>query len=560
MHYKNFINATYAPAAYLQDTPLEKIKADMEKVGRYVRFDKIYLETYRNITVQREKMQAVKKLFTEHGYAVSGGITPVEPGTLMGAMCYTNPEIRKKLGNICAYTADLFDEIMFDDFYFTNCRCELCIAARGERSWAEFRLSLMSGVSEELIKRAKEVNPAVHMIIKYPNWYESYPACGYNPEDQPDMFDSIYTGTETRDPHYPHQNLQRYLSYFLPRLMENIKPGLNGGGWYDLFECSLEDYVQQAYLTMFAKCRENMLFCFPLLVNSPAVYMAAAGAVYDDADNIMNQLGEPVGIACYKPFHSHGERHLYDYLGMLGIPLEPYPEYPENADVIILTASAAWDNVIVERICQSLLKGAKVIITSGLYKLLENRGIRDIFPIEVTEKCVKSDVFTNIVYGQNNIGSSKAFGEITIPHIGYATNDIWALSSASTPYESHPLLLCGEYGKGKMYVLNTPNNKADLYKLPVETLTLLRSELDLPVTLEAAAKIGLFMYDNNTFIISSFTERPENVRFCIKRENVSLTLLTSNWRIKVEKTRSGEGESVFEVTLMPGWYAAFKAE
>ena len=565
MHYKNFLTVTYAPAAYLNDNSIEQLREDIEKVGRYIKLDKIYLETYRSeILVERDKMEAIKALFIEYGYAVSGGITTTVKQTLMGSMCFTDPENRKRLGEIAAYTAELFDEVMLDDFYFTNCRCELCIKAKGERDWTSYRLALMNDISENvIIKNAKAANPKANVIIKYPNWYDSYQACGYNLEDEPPMFDMIYTGTETRDPHYTHQNLPRYLSYFLPRLMEKVKPGKNGGGWYDFFECNLEDFVQQAYLTLFAKCRENLLFCFPLLVNLPS-FTAAAGAFYDEADLFAGQIGEPMGIACYKPYHSYGERRLHDFLGMLGIPLDPYPYYPSDARTLILTADAAWDKEIVGKIKQSLLNGSNVFITSGLYEKLADQGIEDILPLEVTSRKITSDTFTNSTFGHNNSGYVKSEGTVTMPYIAYNENDLWVLSSAITPYFSSPLLLRGSYGKGNLYVLTIPDTMADLYKLPAETLTLIRRELGLSVTLECTGRVGLFLYDNNTFILQSFLDRPEYVQICINKPGVSIVPLVQTRQVGktvfMTKSRCRENESVFGVRLMPGRYSAFKIE
>jgi len=561
MHYKNFLTVTYAPAGYLFDNPLEQIKADIEKTGKYIKLDKIYLETYRSeVLVEREKMEAVKALFVENGYMVSGGITTTVKRNLMGSMCFTDKENRKRLGEIAAYTAKLFDEIILDDFYFTNCRCESCIKAKGDRDWASFRLMLMNDISENvIIKNAKVANPKVNCIIKYPNWYDSFQANGYNFEDESKMFDMIYTGTETRDPNYTHQNLPRYLSFFLPRLFEHVKPGKNGGGWYDLFDCSLEDYVQQAYLTLFSKCREQMLFCFPLLVNAP-LYTAAVGAFFDEADQFIGQIGEPVGVACYKPYHSHGERLLHEFVGMCGVPLDPYPYYPGNAKTVFLTADAAWDAEIVDKIKQSLLKGSKVFITSGLYEKLAGLGIEDILPLEVTNRKITTDVFTNSAFGRGNCGYVKAASPITLSHVAYNENDIWPLSAALTPHSSHALLLCGAYGKGSLYILTIPDNFSDLYNLPAETLALLRGELDLPITLECAGRVSLFPYDNDTFILQSFLDRPERVRVRINRPNVKLELLAKTKIRPFEIVRSGEAESVFDIFMMPGHYMAFKIE
>jgi hypothetical protein len=565
MHYKNFLTVTYAPAAYLNDNSIEQLRADIEKIGRYIKLDKIYLETYRSETlVERKKMEEIKALFIEKGYAISGGITTTVKSTLMGSMCFTDPENRKRLGEIAAYTAEVFDELMLDDFYFTNCRCESCIKAKGDRDWTAFRLALMNDISQNvIIKNAKAANPKVNCIIKYPNWYDSYQANGYNLEDESRMFDMIYTGTETRDPFYTHQNLPRYLSYFLPRLMEHIKPGKNGGGWYDLFECSLEDYVQQAYLTLFAKCRENLLFCYPLLVYSPS-YTAAVGAFYDEADSFIGQTGEPVGIACYKPYHSHGERRLYEYLGMTGIPLDPYPYYPSDAKTVLLTADAAWDSEITDKIKQSLKKGSNVFITSGLYEKLSGIGIEDILPLEITGRKITTDTFTNSSFGFNNAGYLKSESPVTLPHIAYNENDMWILSSALTPYCSHPLLLSSTYANGRLYVLTIPDAMADIYKLPAETLTLLRKELNLPVTLECGSRVGLFLYDNNTFIVQSFLDRPERVRVCVNKAGASIIPLVETRQGGktrfITKARSGENESVYEILLMPGRYMTFRIE
>ncbi|MDR0248886.1 MAG: hypothetical protein LBI44_04420 [Oscillospiraceae bacterium] len=558
MHYKNFVNATYAPAAYLSESAPDALAADIEKVTRYVGLDKIYLETYRSgVTVERGKMEQIKELCASRGLALAGGVTTTAQGSLMGAMCYTDPLTRERLGDVAAYTAGLFDEFILDDFFFTNCRCERCAEAKGGRSWADFRLMQMRDVAENVIvKPAKAANGRVRVVIKYPNWYESFPACGYNLRETPALFDGVYAGTETRDPHYTHQNLQRYLSYFLPRLLERAAPGRNGGGWYDLFECGLEDYVQQAYLTLFAKCRENMLFCLPLLARYPAVYAAAAGAVYDDADGLMGRLGSPAGVACYKPHNSQGERHLYDYLGMLGLPLDPYPYYPENAATVLLTASAAHDGRITEHIKGTLARGGDVFVTSGLYGALSGKGIEDILPLAVTGGTAAAARFTNPGYGRNNTSFVSAAEPLALPLMEYDTNNLWALSSALTPYGSHPWLLRGACGNGALYVLGIPPRFADLYKLPPETLTLLRGEMRLPVTLECGAGVGLFLYDNNTFIVCSFLTEPVNVKMRFARAGTALTQLAGTGAAR--RARSLDGESVYEVTLQPGRYHAFE--
>ncbi len=53
-----------------------------------------------------------------------------------------------------------------------------------------------------MLKPARAVNPNIKMIIKYPNWYEHFQGLGYDLDKEAQMFDAIYTGTETRDPEH----------------------------------------------------------------------------------------------------------------------------------------------------------------------------------------------------------------------------------------------------------------------------------------------------------------------------------------------------------------------
>lgn len=192
----------------------------------------------------------------------AGGITlTIDEGNRFETFCYTNPEHRAKVREIVEYTARNFDELILDDFFFTSCKCDLCIAAKGEQSWTQYRLKLMEEAARDLvIAPAKRVNSDIKVVIKYPNWYDHFQGLGFNLEAQPAMFDGIYTGTETRDPS-SSQHLQAYLGYNIFRYFENLKPGGNRGGWVDTGGMRyLDRYAEQLWLTLFAKAPEITLF------------------------------------------------------------------------------------------------------------------------------------------------------------------------------------------------------------------------------------------------------------------------------------------------------------
>ncbi|NLY75362.1 MAG: permease, partial [Firmicutes bacterium] len=529
---------------------------------KHIHLDKVYLETYRGQRlIEKEKVLKIKEIFTAKGIKVSGGITPdLSASWEFKSFCYSNQEHLDRLREIVAYTAELFDEIILDDFYFTNCKCESCIRAKADRSWSEFRIERLKQVSEEIIvKTAKRTTPRVNLLIKYPNWYDAYQSVGYNLREEPLLFDQLYTGTETRDPRYTQQTLQRYLSYFLIRYLENVKPGGNGGGWFDTFDCryNLGSYAEQCYLTLFAKAREVTLFCFGLLLTRDSIFIPITGYVFEQVDKFLGELGNPVGIPCYKPYHSSGENYLHSFLGMLGLPLEPHPEFTTGKGLLLLTASAAKDELIVERIKNQLLQGRNVAVTSGLLRALTGRGIEEIAEIRYTDHKVAVDKFAYPTYECSFGNYFDSARPILIPQIEFSTNDCIPLAVAFAKNKVYPLLLQVKYGAGILYVLTVPENFGDLYDLPNPVLNLIRRKLTagIGIRLEGPANIGLFVYDNNTFIVESFLPYHSDVKVVIEAEGLELLDLVTGERVP---GREAGGTSEFEFKLAPTTYRVFR--
>ncbi|RPJ58992.1 MAG: hypothetical protein EHM23_15675, partial [Acidobacteria bacterium] len=357
--YKNFQVAVYARAYEVREmVDPNWLTPRWEEISRQVRVDKMYLETHRDLIIVDEKtVKAARDFFEKRGVRTAGGITlTVNERNRFETFCYSNPEHRKKVREIVEHTARLFDEVILDDFFFTNCKCDLCIKAKGDRSWTDFRLALMDEAAREsVLKPAKTVNPKVKVVIKYPNWYEHFQGLGFNLETEPKLFDGIYTGTETRDAVRSNQHLQQYHGYLIFRYFENIKPGGNGGGWVDTGGMGYMDrYGEQLALTMFAKAPEITLFDIRQLQRpirdtdraawqgqltsfdfddmmqpirsasgemvKPTTIARAAGHTLERVDTFLDKLGKPVGLKSYKPFHSTGEDFIHNYLGMIGIP------------------------------------------------------------------------------------------------------------------------------------------------------------------------------------------------------------------------------------------------
>ncbi len=235
----NFKVSVYARAYEVRDmADQKKLEETWDLISHQVKIDKIYLETHRDLIIVPEKtLESAIGFFKSKGLKIAGGITyTINESNNFETFCFSNPEHRKKAREIAEYTAKHFDEFILDDFFFTSCKCDLCIKAKGDMSWTDYRLKLMTDAARDLIiDPAKAINPGVKIVIKYPNWYEHFQGLGFNLETEPKMFDGIYTGTETRDAVYSDQHLQPYESYLIIRYFNSIAPGRNGGGWVDPF-------------------------------------------------------------------------------------------------------------------------------------------------------------------------------------------------------------------------------------------------------------------------------------------------------------------------------------
>jgi hypothetical protein len=263
--YKNFEAALYVRAFELKQMNDEEwLKTHFGLIEKQLKISKVYFELHRDLQfADKEVVEKVIKFFKAKGIETSAGLALVKKeDDNFHTFCYSSPEDRAQILEIIKFASTYFDELILDDFFFTNCKCNLCIEKKGTKSWSEFRLDLLGDFSKEMVAAAKKVNPSVNMIIKYPNWYDHYHFTGYNLEVEPQVFDMIYTGSETRDDQYTHQHLPTYQSYSIMRYMENVKPGKNGGGWVDPYaRRTLDRYMEQLAFTLYSKPKEIMLFC-----------------------------------------------------------------------------------------------------------------------------------------------------------------------------------------------------------------------------------------------------------------------------------------------------------
>ena len=604
-HYKHFKTAIYIPVNVTQSLVDPQVfEHQFARAMSQVPFDKVYIEGYRdNHFASDAEIEAVKRQFQAKGIEVAGGVTLAAGGFNGQFMTfdYESSRDRDTCKRAMALMARHFDHVILDDFTFYTSKSDADIKAKGKRTWTDYRLATMRKVSKDLIiDPARAVNKNVKIVIKYPNWYEHFEGLGFDLAQQPEMFDGIYAGTETRDPVITDQLLQQYESYNIIRYYETLrKDGKNGGGWVDTYSIRYVDrYAEQLWDTMLAKAPEITLFNWhPAAQDTPAEAGArpwagqdtsfnwdrivadwkaanpdaaappgwglAAGAALKQIDAVLDQLGKPTGIPTYRPANSSSaEDFLPNYLGNVGIPIALTARFPQDAQTILLTQASAADPDILDKVKRQLEAGKAVFVTSGFVKATQDpkrkdRGFQDLVEVYATGNQVLLNDYYN-GYGAGNGASLRddpkvAPRDVLFPELHYFTNDAWPIIRGVAGARGFPVLLMNRYSKGVLYILSIPSNIGDLYSMPPGVMNSVKTYLmaDTPVRIEAPAGVSLFTYDNGAYVIQSFRDTPTTVK-------VVKHAVDGKARPAAETVPGASRDTVSEVVIPPHSFRVYK--
>ncbi len=617
-HYQHFKTAIYIPVGVAHTLVDPKVFAhQFDRAMHQVPFDKVYLEVYRDHDFLSDAdTDRIKKAFEANGIEVVGGMTLAAGGFngQFGTFDYEDPKDRAECQKAVETAAHHFNEVIMDDFFFYTSKSDADIAAKGDRSWTQYRLEKMREVSANLVLGpAKKVNPKVKVIIKFPNWYEHFQGLGFDLEKEPLMYDGLYSGTETRDPVITDQLLQQYESYEIIRYYRNIRPDhYNGGGWVDTYSTlSADRYAEQLWDTLFAKAPEITLFNWhpvgqdlaydggdrkawenedttfnwkaitaaykPQGANDPGPgWGLAAGAALKTVDKVLGDLGEPIGIPSYKPFQSSGEDFLQNYLGNMGVPIEMTPHFPKDAPVILLTQSAAQDPDIITEIKGQLEAGKTVFVTSGFVEATQDRGFKDLVEVYATGHEIALNDYYN-GYGAGNGVSLRddpkvAPQNVLFPELHYFTNDAWPIIRGVNGARGFPVLLNNRYSKGTIFILSVPANIGELYALPRGVMSAVKPYLqkNFPVRIDAPNQVALFAYDNGAFVVESFRDEAATVTVSLSGKGTGLKDTQSGQTIpakaataaadNVSGVTADDPRTTFEVTIPAHSFRVFRRQ
>lgn len=521
---------------------------------KHLRVGKVYLEAFRADTTPKPLLDKAKAFFAAKNIAFATGIMPVTRSKNVGGMfCFSDPKTADEFDAVFTYMAENFDEIMVDDSLATNCTCDLCREVKGDADWSDFRRAqLTKFCKEHIIAPAKKANPHVKLTLKYPTWHESFQRLGYDTEHQPPLFDETYSGTETRHTSYSLFRNPRYTSYSLLRYLQSLPPHNNRGAWFDNIQCggSVDIYLEQAELTLMAAPQEVTLFCFCILENKKEI--GALGILLDQLDDSLSKLDAPTGLPVYLPFHSTGEDHVFDFLGMCGVPADPCAVYPEEAPMVLLTAASAKDPALYGKVKAHLEKGGDVCLTAGCLEALQDKSFAEFTGIRVTNRSQLGSEFGGFDTGwSDDVAYYHAAREISLPVMDWMTNEV--VFKAMQMRESMPNILLAfcRYANGRIFILNVPDSFSDFLEIPGPVLSYVRKNLSvgLPCWLEGDANIAFFPRKGNSVALRSFMDHGSVAHLHVKGSAGPL-VCTLTGR-KIPPLYEQNGETVYRLVVKP---------
>ncbi len=472
-----------------------------------------------------------------------------------GPSAYNNPEDLASLKERMQGLAQVFNKIILDDWLFTNATDPKSVAERGNMTWAEYRTKLILEQSKKyIIDAAKEVNPKVQVIIKFPNWYEGFAENGYDVKDEVKQFDKMAIGIETRVPETQHQHIPIYTGYFLQKWESSADPAKWVGSWLDNYgmEGQSNDYNAQVWQAVLARTPEIILWCAgQLWPTNPSsnVYpdFVAKLPEFNRVAGLLN--GKARGVPIYMPFGSTGEYNIAGYFGMAGIPLDPVTTFPKESPISMFCLNSAKDSNLASELLGQLTDGKNIFITYGLWKKLAEEGteFKNVLNLLPYSGQVSGSTF-GLLQGFRET-TVKADRKFTFPGIEVTTWPETRDVTLSREDFDFPVLMRVPYLNGTIYILNMPSNFYDLLRLPVPVLDAIRQpfEKELGVQLDGPGHIAMYLFGEKQYVLYNMSNRIEPVSLRFDR-----TIQTQGWR---ELVRNEQVKATVDSSLahFPGY-------
>ncbi len=519
-HVKYAIFFTSYDVQHLLADPAQ-FKKTMDYFGP-VKPDRVYIDGVgRDGKVDVPLLKEIAARFRAMGITPDGAMVPTS--LRGGPSVYNNAEDLAQLKERMQGLAQVFDKIILDDWLFTNGTDPKSVADRGNMTWGEYRTKLLLEQSKKyIIDPAKEVNPKVQVIIKFPNWYEGFAENGYDVYDEVHQFDKMAVGIETRVPETQHQHIPIYTGYVLQKWEPSVDPSKWVGSWLDNYgmEGESNDYNAQVWQAVLARTPEIILWCAGQLwpTNPSSNVYPDLVAQLPEFDRVAGMLkGDSRGVPIYLPFGSTGEYNISGYFGMAGIPLDPVATFPKESQNAIFCLNSLKDSSLADELIERLNDGKDVFMTFGLWKKLAHEGteFKNVLSLLPYSGQVSGSTFGLLQRFRET--TVKADRKFTFPGIEATTWPETRDVTLSREDYDFSVLMRIPYLNGTIYILNMPSNSYDLLELPTEVLNAIREPFDkeLGVQLDGPGHVGMYLFGENQYVLYNMSNKiaPVSLKF-----------------------------------------------
>jgi hypothetical protein len=481
-----------------------------------LRLSKVYLEAHGGDPTLAEKLREIAADLKSAGLAVSGAVVPAGD---QGPFCYNNPQDMAALEGRVRVLAQVFDEIIVDDWLFTTCTCAKCLAGRGSDSWADYRSRLVAEQSKiHLVGAAKQMNPRVQVIIKYPNWYEGHRQNGYDVARQSPQFDGVSVGIETRQRATHDQHIPIYSGFVFQQWIGGDAGAKWRSAWLDNYDMQgdANDYVAQVWQAVLARAPEVLFWCAGQLhppVPACDVYPHLVGMM-PEFDRLAGLLDGPArGIPLHLPLGSVGEYNVFGYFGMIGLPMAPRTAFPAETKTAIFTQHSLRDPQLAAELLARVRAGKEVFLTWPLLRELHGSEVARSFNVIASGGSVSSRTFRARGSNPWEPEIAPASRDFSFPRIETSTWPYVREVALVREDADFGVFLRTPYLEGQVDLLNLPDNTYDLLRLPEPALNAIRRCFaeELGVRLLGPGGVALYPFGERQYAIYNMSDEAAKV-------------------------------------------------
>jgi hypothetical protein len=355
------------------------------------------------------------------------------------------------------------------------------------------------------------------VIIKYPNWYEGHRQHGYDVARQTPQFDGVSVGIETRQRATHDQHIPIYSGFVFQRWIGGNAGTKWRSAWLDNYDMqgADNDFVAQVGQAVLARAPEIIFWCAgglhpptPSASNYPHLV-----ELMPDFDRLAGMLDGPArGISIFLPLGSVGEYNVFGYLGMIGLPMAPRTVFPADTQTAIFTQHSFRDPKLAAELLARVRAGKEAFLTWPLLQDLRGSELGRALNVIGEGGTVASSTFRvrENPWDSRPVEASRPF---VFPKIEVSTWPYVREVALVREDADFGVLLKTPYLEGQVDVLNLPDNRYDLLRLPEPALNAIRRCFfaELGVRLVGPGGVALYPYGERQYVLYNMNDGPAKV-------------------------------------------------